>query len=369
MTTGEEFLTALEARGVTFLSGVPCSYFAAPLRLLADHERVSYVPAVNEGSALAIAAGARLAGVPAGVLIQNSGLGNLINPLTSLVLPYSIPLLVLMSMRGYPTAGPGEPQHRLMGRVSTTWLDSMDLPYWHFEREGMPFVELMAEVSKTLESGRTCFVLVGKNAIEPPGPLAEPTGEGRVLRDDLVRALAAELRDEAVVSTTGYLSRAMFGAGDRPTNLYMQGSMGHAAGLAFGAALQRPDRRFVVLDGDGSMLMHLGGVATIGRYAPRNLVHIVFDNGAYESTGAQPTATSVDFAVVAEAAGYRHALLVENTADLTAAVRAALALTGPIMLVVRGTVGGPAGDRASESMDVTAMAGRFTAAVTGRRPA
>ena len=359
MTSGPQFLHALEEQGVTFLSGVPCSYFAAPLQLLTAHERITYVPAGNEGGALALAAGARLAGTPAGVLIQNSGFGNLINPLTSLVLPYRIPLLVMMSMRGWPAATAGEPQHRLMGQVSTAWLDTMEIPFWFLEDGGTPFDEILAEAAKRVQTGQTCFILVGKNAIEAPDGRLDAGPSDGILRDELVRALTAELRDEAVLSTTGYLSRALFGAGDRPENLYMQGSMGHVAALTLGAALQRPERRFVVLDGDGSLLMHLGSAATIGNCAPRNLTHVVFDNGAYDSTGGQPTMARTDFGAVARAAGYRHVLAVSHRNDLTAGIRAALALEGPVMLLVSGTVGGPAGDRASESMDVAELAARF----------
>lgn len=367
MTTGHEFLATLDGHGVRFLTGVPCSYFASPLRLLAGHGRLTYVPATNEGAALAMAAGSRLAGVPSAVLVQNSGFGNLVNPLTSLVLPYQIPVLVVMSMRGWPAAGPGEPQHRYMGRVCAPWLDSLEVPYWHLVRDGAPFDEVMADAAKTLDSGRTCFVLVGKGAIDPPaGPDAPPSassGRAGVLRDDLVRALAAQLRDEAVLSTTGYLSRALFTAGDRPRNLYVQGAMGHVASLALGAAMQRPERRFVVLDGDGSLLMHLGSLATIGHRAPENLVHVVFDNGAYESTGAQPMAAAADFAALAQAVGYRYTATVTDATELPEAVRTALAATGPGLLSVAGRVGGPAGGRASESIEVGSLATRFAAAL------
>ncbi|WP_459723138.1 phosphonopyruvate decarboxylase [Actinophytocola sp. KF-1] len=356
---GAEFLDVLAEHGVRFLSGVPCSYFSAPLRLLEDHPTLRYVPAVNEGSALAMAAGARLAGVPGAVIAQNSGFGNLVNPLTSLVLPYRIPQLVIMSMRGWPAPEPGEQQHELMGKVVPSWLDSLAVPHWTLQRGGRPFAELVAEAAAVLEDRRTAFILVGKGAIEPaPARSAAPAG-GRVLREDVVSVLVAELRDEFVLSTTGYLSRAMLAAGDRPGNFYMQGSMGHVAGLGLGAALQAPAQRIVVLDGDGSLLMHLGAMASVAACAPPNLVHIVFDNGAYESTGAQPAAARPDFAAVATALGYRSTATVSARAELRSAVRAALDATGPSLLVVAGAVGGSTGKRASESLGISEIAARF----------
>lgn len=357
MISGADFLDALERHGIRNLTGVPCSYFGAPLRLLEAHPALRYVPAVNEGSALAMAAGARLAGTASAVIVQNSGFGNLVNPLTSLVLPYRIPLLVFMSMRGWPVAGAGEQQHRLMGRVVPGWLDSLDVPHWPLVPGGRPLSDVMADAAEALAGGDTAFVLVGKGAIEPAS--AGTLDRAGVTRDDLVRALSAELRDELVLSTTGFLSRAMFAAGDRPENFYTQGSMGHVASIALGAATQRPDRRFVVLDGDGSVLMHLGSLATIGASERANLVHVVFDNGAYESTGAQPTASRMDFAEMARAAGYRNTAAVSSVAELPAAIRSALDATGPSLLAVTGVVGGPAGGRASESLDVTEIAARF----------
>ena len=244
MTGSTAFLAALEKSGVSLVSGVPCSYFAGPIRLLANHPTMRYIPAANEGGALAIAAGSRLAGEPAAVLAQNSGFGNLVNPLTSLVLPYRIPLLVIVSMRGWPTADVGEPQHHWMGKVVPRWLDSLEIPHWWLTPGGPPFKTVLKETLPVLDSGRTAFVLAAKGAVldKDPAPARAATPSSTVPnRDDLVDALLAEVRDECVVSTTGYLSRALYNRGDRPRNFYMQGSMGHAAALSLGAALARPD--------------------------------------------------------------------------------------------------------------------------------
>ncbi|MEV6328818.1 phosphonopyruvate decarboxylase [Streptomyces sp. NPDC051909] len=363
MTAAPAFVAALERAGVSLVSGVPCSYFAGPIRLLQEHPGIRYVPAVNEGAALAVAAGARLAGEPSVVLAQNSGFGNLVNPLTSLVLPYRIPVLVLVSMRGWPVADPGEPQHHWMGQVVPEWLDSLDVPHWTLRSDGPGFETVLDKALQVLGSGSPAFVLVGKGALaDVPGPaVAEAVPDrARPDRDDLVDAVLAELHDEHVLSTTGYLSRALYNRGDRARNFYMQGSMGHVSGIALGTALSRPKERFVVLDGDGAALMHLGTLATVGHHAPGNLVHIVFDNGAYESTGGQPTGSSaVRFDEVARGTGYRHVERVALVDRLRPAIRRALDAVGPALLVVDGRMGGSAGERASNAITVTEITTRF----------
>ncbi|MYW17017.1 phosphonopyruvate decarboxylase [Streptomyces sp. SID2955] len=359
----DALLAGLEDIGVSLVSGVPCSYFKEPIRRLERHPRIRYVPAVNEGSALAVAAGARLTGEPTAVIAQNSGFGNLVNPLTSLVLPYRIPVLVLVSMRGWPTADAGEPQHHWMGKVVPAWLDSLEVPYWWLTADGPSPDAVVAQAGTALDSGRSAFVLVGKGALRDTAPEAEGgAGAQAPDRDDLVAAVLAEVGEERILSTTGYLSRTLYNGGDRPGNFYMQGSMGHVAALGLGAALARPEDRFVVLDGDGSALMHLGSLATVGHHAPANLVHVVFDNQAYDSTGGQPTTSgTTDFAAVARAVGYRQARRVGTRAGLRPALRALLDAPGPSLLAVDGKIGGAPGERASSSLSVTDIAARFTA--------
>jgi phosphonopyruvate decarboxylase len=147
----------------------------------------------------------------------------------------------------------------------------------------------------------------------------------------------------------------------------MQGSMGHVGGLALGAALGRPESRFVVLDGDGAVLMHLGALATIGDVAPANLTHVVFDNGVYDSTGGQRTGSSqADLAAVALACGYRAATLVDSVDALRRTLRTALATDGPSLVVVRGAPGGPAGTRASNTMSLQDISDRFRQSLAAR---
>lgn len=364
MSTPTQFLDALSAFGVRFVSGVPCSYFTGPLQLIDAHSDLHYVAAANEGGALAAAAGARLAGTPSAVLVQNSGFGNLINPLTSLLIPYRIPVLAVMSMRGWPTADSGEPQHRVMGKVVQDWLSTMDVPFWEFTADGPPLPQLLDEAATALADGSPAFVLVGKGAIgadDPVRPCLPQRSAPAVITGATLAATVWELADphDPVLATTGYLSRALFHAGDRSSHFYMQGSMGHVASVALGVALHRPDRRVIVLDGDGAALMHLGAFASVGGTRPPNLVHVVFDNGSYESTGAQPVPAAVDFAAIAAACGYRTILTVSGPRDLADGVRKALSAPGPVLLAVTGTCGTAASGRASEAVPVETIAKRF----------
>ncbi|MEV6165589.1 phosphonopyruvate decarboxylase [Streptomyces sp. NPDC052052] len=339
MISNDDFCSALARRGFDFVAGVPCSYFSGPIARLTREGR--YLPAANEGAALAAAAGARVAGHRSAVIAQNSGLGNLINPLTSLTQTYGIPVLVFMSLRGWPDPAGDEPQHAVMGTATHKLLDAVGVPH-----ETVPATATAADLGVALDraeehlaAGRSVFVLTQKGAIEKYSRTAERTsGLGRV---DVLRAIAPVLDGAAVVSTTGYTSRELFGVTGRKDHFYMQGSMGHAAAFGLGAALRTPGTPVVVLDGDGAAIMHLGTLSSVGAAAPANLVHVVFDNGTYESTGGQATTShATDFAAVARAAGYRTACTATTVAEVTSALTEALAGDGPHLVVVPVAAGG-----------------------------
>lgn len=165
MTGASGLVSALDDIGVGLVAGVPCSYLAGPIRLLEEHPRIRYVSVVNEGSAVAVAAGAWLAGTSAAIIAQNSGFGNMINPLTSLVLPYRMGLLAIVSLRGWPTADPGEPQHLWMGRVIPSWLESIGISYRIATADGRQALELLDELRPVLAERRPAFLLVGKGTI------------------------------------------------------------------------------------------------------------------------------------------------------------------------------------------------------------
>jgi phosphonopyruvate decarboxylase len=370
MIAATDVISGLRGIGIGRLVSVPCSYFTGILRHVESpvQPNLPHLAAVNEGNALALAAGSWLGGEPAAVLAQNSGFGNLINPLTSLLLPYRIPALVFLSMRGWPAAEPGEPQHAEMGRVVPAWLDSLDIPYRFLTADGDPLAGVLAELAPVLADRRPAFILTGKGVFDPGSPVAAADAAG-IDRARLVTALLAERNSEFILSTTGYLSRELFNAGDVPANFYMQGSMGHAAAIALGVAMARPDRRVVVLDGDGALLMHLGVGATIGHVQPDNLLHVVYDNAGYESTGGQPTAAGrVDFAAAAAALGYRRTSGISRPHELPGAVADLLSGPGPALLVVRGIPSGTPSGRASEAISTEQIAARFAAALADPEP-
>jgi phosphonopyruvate decarboxylase len=356
MISATGFCAQLDRIGVRLVTGVPCAVFGGPLRLL-EQQPGRYVAAANEGAALAIAAGASLAGQRSAVLIQNSGFGNLVNPLTSLVLTFDIPVPVFMSLRGWPDPARDEPQHAVMGRSTQALLDALGVPYWLLEPDEEHLAKVLDEVQA---AGRAAFVLVPKGSIGAAGaPSDAPGGFGR---REAVEALLPYLGDALVFGTTGYISRELYGLADRPANFYMQGSMGHALALGLGAALARPQRRVVVLDGDGAVLMHLGTTATVGAVAPPNLVHVVLDNGTYESTGGQRTASStVDWSALGAAAGYRSTAVCGDAASVRRALDGLG--EGPHLVAVRiAPAPGVTPPRVTGGLSPTQLRERFTAA-------
>ncbi|MFC0111620.1 phosphonopyruvate decarboxylase [Kibdelosporangium aridum] len=333
MIGAEQFAAALLDQDYQFFSGVPCSRLTGVISVLSSHEG-RYVPAANEGAALAMAAGARMAGTRAAVLIQNSGLGNMVNPLTSLVLPYEIPVLVVVSLRGWPV-GTDEPQHNLMGNATKSMAGLCGMSSMLLEPSLDSLEEALARAQKADVDGKPFCLLVPKGTVAAANPAPSPPN-GVLSRVDAVRTVSERARDAAIYSTTGYTSRELFAAADRPGNFYMQGSMGHALALGLGSALRRPDRRVVVLDGDGAVLMHMGTMSTVGHLAPRNLLHVVLDNGTYGSTGSQPTTSpTVDWPALARANGYRDAWLCTDGAELRTVLDKALTQPGPCLVAVR----------------------------------
>ena len=372
MITGPRFCDLLTDTGVRRLAGVPCGSLAGAWAEF-DRRRM-LIPAADEGAALAIAVGSELAGVPSAVLCQNSGLGNLLNPLTSLVLPYRVPVLVVMSLRGWPDPALDEPQHAVMGPATTRLLDALDVEYTVLAPTEASAGAALTAAAECRRAGSPFFVLVPPATIEPPpaaaaeaGPAPEPA-DPRPSRSEVVAALLAVLagqaRDTLVVATTGYLSRELHAQRDRPGTFYMQGSMGHAAAITLGLALGRPDRRVLALDGDGALLMHLGTGSTIGSAAPPNLTHLVVDNGCYESTGGQPsTSAVVDWPALGQGLGYRTVLGCPADGPLAAVLSGALTGAGPVLCVVSTrpvTAGAP--PRASATLTLPDIAARLRTA-------
>ena len=349
MITANEFLAEASAAGFDFYTGVPCSYLTPLINGVLSDRSTQYVGAASEGEAVAIAAGAWLAGKQPVAMCQNSGLGNMVNPLTSLNAPFRIPTLVVTTWRGRP-GEPDEPQHALMGEVTQDLLSLMRIEQAPFPDQPERIApDLKVAVDAMAASQLPYAFVVAKGSVadtdldqpEParpaPGTRADfTTGGERPARAAVLERFLALTDDQtAVIATTGKAGRELFTLADREQHLYQVGSMGGASGMALGVALNTA-KRVVVLDGDGAALMKLGTFATIGAYAPANLVHVLLDNGVHDSTGGQATVSaSVDFAAVALACGYRQAFLAESLDGFEAAFRAALAGGGPSMIHLR----------------------------------
>jgi phosphonopyruvate decarboxylase len=328
---------------------VPCSFLAPLINRVINRDDIGYVAATSEGEAMAIAAGAWLAGRKTVVICQNSGLGNAINPLTSLNHPFRIPTLMIVTWRGQPGLK-DEPQHTLMGKITSALLDEIGVPNEPFPSQpgdiapalarafaamaqnDLPYAFIMAKGSVAPET------LEEAPARAPPGGTLSDlaTGGARPSRDAVLELLLAIIPDSAaIVVTTGKSGRELFTIADREQHLYQVGSMGGASAMGLGVALNA-SRPVVVLDGDGAALMKLGNFATIGAWAPENLLHILIDNGVHDSTGGQATVSAgVDFARIALACGYAGAATTDHLAGFERAFLAALDAKGPRLIHIR----------------------------------
>lgn len=326
MINAQAFVEAARSAGYTWYAGVPCSFLTPFINYVIGDDSLVYLSSANEGDAVAAAAGARLGGKRAIAMMQNSGLGNAVSPLTSLTHVFRIPLLVICTHRGAPGVH-DEPQHELMGQITGQMFDTMRIPWEDFPSREEDIAAALARAEAYIAREARPYALVmqkGTVAAHPlsnrpppvrPAPAAPrgtlaAEGAARPSRADaLERVIAATPPEESVViATTGFTGRELYALADRVNQLYMVGSMGCASALGLGLALARPDRHVVVVDGDGAALMRMGNFATLGAYGPANLSHVVLDNEAHDSTGAQATVTrGVDFAGLAQAAGYAEA--------------------------------------------------------------
>lgn len=341
MIEAKSFVETAKMAGFSLYTGVPCSYVKPFINYVIDAPDLSYVGAANEGDAVAIASGAELGGRRAVVMMQNSGLGNAVSPLTSLNAIFKIPTLLIVTLRGEPGGPKDEPQHELMGRITTQMLELMNVAWEYFPTEekevGGALERAIAHMAKT--SLPFCFVMK-KDSVAPHKLTSRPTAREilpppsqpyaftpnvaeRPSRTDVLRAVQRAVTPEDIlVATTGYTGRELYACEDRPNQLYMVGSMGCAAPLGLGLALARPKERIVVLDGDGALLMRMGALATLGFERPDNLVHVLLDNEAHDSTGGQSTVThSVDLGAAARACGYPSVRRVTTAEEVEAALR------------------------------------------------
>ncbi|MGY5009978.1 phosphonopyruvate decarboxylase [Streptomyces sp. 900105755] len=325
-------------RGFGPFTGVPCSYLGPVISCLQDRHPQEYLIAANEGEAVAVAAGARLAGCTPVVILQNSGLGNAVNPLTSLCHTLRLPVLLFVTWRGRP-GSPDEPQHELMGEITPQMLTAMRIRNEILPDDPASLAARLDEAKAHMETTGLPFAFVVPKGAVAPYAAGPPPRErsGLMLRAEAISRVVQSMEPATcLVATTGKTARELERDWDRGRNLYLVGSMGCASSVALGVALYARDRKVVVLDGDGAALMRLEAMAAIGRLAPPNLLHILLDNESYESTGGQPTASAaVDFGAIARACGYRATHDVTKAVELTAAVAAAQGAGGPQLVRVQ----------------------------------
>ena len=333
----QHLLSACKDAGIDFFTGVPDSQLKGlcdTLYATYGVESKQHIVAANEGNAIALCAGHYLAtGRPGLCYMQNSGLGNAVNPIASLMdgQVYGLPCLMVVGWRGEPGVH-DEPQHVKQGQVTLSQLDLLDVPYMVLDKamSEADFDAAFADIRAHLAANRTAAIVVKKGGLTCS---AKPVYGNRhtMTREEAVGIIArlAGSRD-AFVSTTGKLSRELFelrtaaGQGHERDFLTV-GSMGHASMIALGIAMEQPTRRIWCLDGDGAALMHLGAMAVIGQRQPANLVHVVINNGAHETVGGMPVCEGgLDLCAMAMAAGYRSVCRANSPETLLDAVDAAM---------------------------------------------
>lgn len=327
MITPQFFIEKLQKEGIGFYAGVPDSLLKNVCAYITDHfDNKHNIIAANEGGAVALAAGYHLATGKVGcVYMQNSGEGNAVNPLASLTdrEVYHIPLLLLIGWRGRPGVH-DEPQHVKQGKITTGLLNVMGINYEVLSKDEL---EASKQIEKAMccirETGDAFALVVEKDTFDSYTLQNEVKNQYEMSREEAIRIVAASIPANAViVSTTGMISRELFeyrtamGQGHERDFLTV-GSMGHASQIALGIALQHPERKVFCFDGDGASIMHMGNMAIVGSRRPANYIHVVFNNGAHDSVGGQPTVGhEINLVEIAKAVHYDHSASVSTAAQL-----------------------------------------------------
>ena len=330
-------LRACVEAGIDFFTGVPDSQLQGlcdTLYAAYGVESPRHIVAANEGNAIGLCAGHYLAtGRPALCYMQNSGLGNAVNPLASLMdgQVYALPCLLVIGWRGEPGVH-DEPQHVKQGQITLGQLELLDIPYLILSKDTTEeaFAGAFAGISARLREGRVTAIVVRKGALTCPERPDYRNARALTREEAVGRIIALAGEKDAFISTTGKLSRELFelrearGEGHARDFLTV-GSMGHASMIALGSALAQPERRFWCLDGDGAALMHLGAMAVLAQRKPDNLIHVVINNAAHETVGGMPVCEgALDVSAVARAVGYPKVCRAATAEALASAVREAM---------------------------------------------
>lgn len=348
MINTEYFFKNLLEENVEFFAGVPDSLLKNICSYITDNTSPkNHIIAANEGNALALGIGYHLAsGKLPLIYMQNSGLGNVVNPLLSLADPdvYSVPMLLMIGWRGEPNVK-DEPQHKKQGRVTLQMLEAMEVPYQVLSKDtsNEQAKEIIKRVSKeALKNNAPYAIVVKKGTFSEYKLQKDEVANLPLFREDAIKVIVDNLDDkDIVVSTTGVASRELFEYREEliqghEKDFLTVGGMGHANQIALGIALQKPDRSVFCLDGDGAALMHMGSMAINGNVECDNFKHIVFNNGAHDSVGGQPTVGyTTGFQSIAKESGYDLVLQAETKTEVVECIEDLKGFTGKVFLEIK----------------------------------
>ena len=346
-----DFYHTLAEKNIRFFTGVPDSLLKEFCLAVDDNLSCkNHIIAANEGSSIAIGAGYHFSsGLVPLVYMQNSGLGNAVNPLLSLCDKevYSVPILLMIGWRGEPGVK-DEPQHVKQGKIQIELLNIMDIPYEIVSKENV--IDYKIKIANLLEiarlEDRPVSLVIKKGTFEKYDNKTKVEPNNYMSREDALEIILDKLdKDAVIVSTTGKTSREIFEIRSRNGQSHQQdfltvGSMGHCSSIALGIALEKPDRQVVCIDGDGAMIMHMGSLTNIASAKPRNFYHILINNEAHESVGGQSTsATFINLAELVKANGYQFISTVSDKKLLRNNFEKFINVSGPNFLEVKVKVG------------------------------
>ena len=350
MISANFLINQLTKYGYSFFSGVPCSYLTSVINAVINSKKIKYIGATSEGEAVGIASGAWLAGKKSVVMIQNSGLGNTINPLTSLNYPFNIPILLITTWRGEPKIK-DEPQHELMGKITKNILTLSKIKNEIFPTNEKNLKKVLFKINNLTNKTSLPYALIMRKETIKKEKLKQKKiffkKKNKVLiyykkkklpaRFQIIKELQKNINNKiAVISTTGKTGRELFSLKDCENYFYQVGSMGCANAIALGVALNSK-KKIIILDGDGALLMKMGNMSTIGANQPKNLIHILLDNNVHDSTGQQLTnASTVDFSNIAINCGYKNSYSADNLDDFSKIIKTNLKNTfGPTFIHIK----------------------------------
>lgn len=344
MIEAKSFFDAMTQRGIGFYAGVPDSLLANFCAYVDDHGGTEkHLITANEGNAVALAMGYYMAtGRVAAVYMQNSGLGNAINPLTSLVDPdvYSVPMLLVIGWRGEPGVK-DEPQHVKQGRITLDQLDVLEIPHWVIDAKTNYNETLDLAFAEMARRNGPVALVVRKNTFADYQAQKKSEEHSALSREAALEELLKLCDSEdLIVSTTGKTSREVYElrekAGQNQKDFLSVGGMGHTSSLALGIAIGQPERRVVCLDGDGSLLMHMGAMPVTADFKPARFVHVLLNNRSHESVGGQATSAGmVDFELLAKSVGYVGCAAANDVSSLKNAWQKLANQNGPVLLEVK----------------------------------